>query len=85
MSFSSEIKKELSEINNLARKEEVKYELYGYLLSNNIDEDKGKIKFSTESEYNINRFAKLLKNVNINDYSIEIQGKVFVISLKNKE
>ena len=82
MSFSTEIKKELSEINNLAKKKEVKYELLGYLLSNNISEEKGKIRYSTESEYNINRFAKLLKNMNINDFSIDIQGKVFNIELK---
>ena len=85
MSFSNEIKKELSELNNLAKKQEVKYELYGYLLTNNISENRNRIKFSTESEYNINRFAKLLKNMNINDYSIEIQGKVFDITLKKKE
>ena len=85
MSFSSEIKKELSELNNLAKKEEVKYELYGYFLSKNIDKSKNKIKFSTESEYNINRFAKLLKNVNIEDFSIGIQGKVFDITLKRTE
>lgn len=85
MSFSTEIKKELSEINNLARKEEVKYELMGYLSSNNIVQDSRKTRFSTESEYNINRFAKLLKNVNINDYKIEIQGKVYTITIKNKD
>ena len=85
MSFGLEIKKELSMLSNLANKEEVKYELYGYLLSSNISEEKSKIKFSTESEYNINRFAKLLKNMNINNFSIEIRGKVFEITLKKKE
>ena len=30
-SFSYEIKKELSELNNLAKKNEVRYELLGYL------------------------------------------------------
>ena len=35
MSFSSDLKEELSKINNLARKEEVKYELVGYLISKN--------------------------------------------------
>ena len=85
MSFSGEIKKELSEINNLARKEEVKYELLGYLLSDNIVEEKSKIKFSTESEYNINRFGKLLKNINVNDFKIEIQGKVYIITFKKEQ
>ena len=52
MSFSSEIKKELSQINNLANKQEVKYELLGYLLSNNTVRDKKYIKYVTENEYN---------------------------------
>ena len=79
MSFSTEIKKELSQINNLSNKKEVKYELLGYLLSNNAIEEKKNIKYSTESEYNINRFAKLLKNMDINDFSIDIQGKIYNI------
>ena len=83
MSFSGDVKKELSEINNLAKKDEVKSELYGYLLSENISKEKNKIKFSTESEYNINRFAKLLRNANINNFNIEIQGKIFVITVNN--
>lgn len=83
MSFSTDIKKELSEINNLAKKEQVKYELLGYLLSNNIEKNGKYIKFSTENEYNINRFAKLLRNVNINDFKIEIQGKVYTITVRN--
>ncbi len=81
-SFSYEIKKELSELNNLAKKNEVKYELKGYLLSANVEVKKNKIKFSTENEYNINRFGKLLKNVDINDYKIELQGKVYIITTK---
>ena len=62
-SFSYEIKKELSELNNLAKKNEVKYELLGYLASSNIEKTKNRIKYATENEYNINRFGKLLKNV----------------------
>ena len=80
--FSYEIKKELSQLNNLAKKNEVKYELLGYLSSANIECDKNKIKFSTENEYNINRFGKLLKNVDINDFKIDLQGKVYVITAK---
>lgn len=83
--FSYEIKKELSEINNLAKKNEVKYELLGYLYSSNIEKKKNRIKYVTENEYNINRFGKLLKNVNINDFKIELQGKVYVIKSKIPE
>lgn len=85
MSFSSEVKEELSKIENLANKETVKQELIGYLLSSNIVINNGKIKFSTESEYNINRFAKLLNNTQIIDYKIEIQDKTYIITIKEKE
>lgn len=85
MSFSLEVKKELSKINNLNNKEQVKHELIGYFMSNNFVIEKSKAKYSTENEYNINRYSKLLRNVDINDFSIEIQGKVFVVAFnKNK-
>ena len=85
MSFSSEIKQELNKTSNLSNKEIVKYELIGYLISGNIDEAiKNTIKFSTESDYNINRFSKLLTNLNIN-HNIEVSGKNFVIKLKVKD
>ena len=82
MSFSSEIKEEISKSENLANKESVKYELMGYLITSNISEDKNNIKFSTENEYNINRFARLLSNMNIEQYDISLQGNLFVITVK---
>lgn len=82
MSFSSEIKEELSKLNTLNNKEIVKAELIGYLLSSNIVLSNNKIRYSTENEYNINRLNKLLKNLNI-DYKIEIQGKIYTIEFKN--
>ena len=82
MSFSSDIKQELNKNSNLANKELVKYELIGYLISGNIDViDNNKIKFSTGSDYNINRFSKLLSNLNIN-HKIEIVGKNFIVTTK---
>ena len=85
MSFSSDIKQELNKNSNLSNKKIVKQELVGYLISGNINIMKNKeIKFSTESDYNINRFSRLLTNLNI-DHSIDIVGKNFVISLKVKE
>lgn len=83
MSFSSDLKEELSKINNLAKKEEVKYELAGYLISKNASIVKNNIRYATESEYNINRFSKLLKNLDI-DHNIEFDGKSFIITLKTK-
>lgn len=82
MSFSSEVKEELSKISNLANKEAVKLELIGYILTNNVTIDGKNASFSTESEYNINRFSKLLNNLNIVNYSIGIQGKVYTINFK---
>lgn len=79
MSFSTELKKEISELGNLSNKEAVRYELIGYLISSNISEEKNKIKFSTENEYNINRFSRLLSNMEINNYDITVQGNLFVI------
>lgn len=79
MSFSTELKEEMSKTENLANKEAVKYELMGYLISSNISEQGDKIKFSTESEYNITRFSRLLSNSGIDNYDITIQGKVFII------
>lgn len=82
MSFSSQTKEDLSKINNLAKKDQVERELIGYLISSNILKMGKKIKFSTENEYNINRFGKLLKNCEIENYKIEIKGKVFSIEYK---
>lgn len=82
MSFSSELKEEISKTENLSNKEAVKYELIGYLITSNISEEKNNIKFSTENEYNINRFARLLSNMGINKYDISLQGNLFVITLK---
>ena len=85
MSFSSEVKQELNKNSNLVNKEIVKNELIGYLISRNIEiVEKKNIKFSTESDYNINRFSKLLTNLNINHH-IEIVGRNFVIKLKKKD
>lgn len=84
MSFSSDLKEELSKINNLTKKEEVKYELIGYLISKNASIIKNNIRYATESEYNINRFSKLLKNLDIN-HNIEFDGKSFIIMLRAKD
>ena len=80
MSFSSEIKENLSKIANLANKEIVKYELIGYLISNNTVYKNGRIIYKTENEYNINRFSKLLSNLNIINYKIDIKGNNYIIN-----
>ncbi len=84
MSFSSEIKKELSKINNLTKKNLLEIELIGYLISINTIDDGKIIKYSTENEYNINRLNKLLLNLNI-EYDIQIQGKIYSIEFKKEK
>ena len=85
MSFSSEIKENLSKMTNLANKEIVKYELIGYLISNNTVYKNGKINYKTENKYNINRFSKLLSNMNIVNYKIDIKGNNYIITLPQIE
>lgn len=82
MSFSSEMKEDLSKIANLNNKELVKYELIGYLISNNISINKKYICYSTVNEYNINRFSKLLSNINNLNFQIELKGKTYKITLQ---
>ena len=65
MSFSTDVKEELSKISNLANKQCVKLEFLGYGKSNNVSIVDNTLRFSTESEYNINRFGKLLNNLNV--------------------
>ena len=85
MSFSQDVKQELSKINNLANKNQLKYELIGYLISINSSViRKDIIRYATENEYNINRLSKLLNNLNVN-YNIEMEGNLFVIKLNLKE
>lgn len=77
-SFSRKVKEELSKLNNLSNKDLVKCELQGYLLTANSN------KFTTENEYNINRFSKLLSNSGLEDFRIEMQGNKFCITTKKK-
>ena len=77
MSFSKNLKEEMSKTENLVNKEAVKFELIGYLMSSNVSKGEKETKFSTENEYNINRFARLLSNMKIENYKISVQGKTF--------
>ena len=85
MSFSQEVKEELSKISNLANKQEVKMEFLGYLASSNVSDEKNFIRFSTENEYNIDRYAKLIRNINIEDFNIDVNGKIFFIDINKKQ
>lgn len=85
MSFSSELKENLSKMPNLKNKELVKFELIGYLISNNTTCDNKYIYYSTLNEYNINRFSKLLSNMEISKYKIDIKGKNYTITVQKIE
>lgn len=72
MSFSSEVKEELSKINNFSKKEFIEAELIGYLLSANTKIEKKNIEFLTENEFNIERIYKILFKLDI-EYEPEIK------------
>lgn len=82
MSFSANVKEELSKINIFSNEEVVKAEVYGYLLT--LDTSEKKIKFLTENEYNINRLNKLLNRLKIK-YDIEMKGDNYLISFKKDD
>ena len=82
MSFSTDVKEELSKIKNLSNKQQVKFEFIGYAVTTNLSIVDKHLRFSTESEYNINRFGKLLNNLEIHNFKIELQGKYYVITTR---
>lgn len=84
MSFSSEVKEEVNKLNTYKDKKQVVIELIGYFITSNCSCTKTKVKFSTENEYNINRFGKLLSNLQI-EYTIEIQGNIYSITFKKPQ
>ena len=65
MSFSSEIKEELSKVNNLKNKELLGAEFLGYILTGNTVNNNESLEFITENEFNIERFYKILFNLGI--------------------
>ena len=81
MSFSSEIKEELSKVNNFKDKKILEAEFLGYILTGNVVSNYEYIEFITENEFNIERFYKILFNLGI-DYEPSIRGKVFVATIK---
>lgn len=85
MSFSQEVKEELSKLNNLANKEAVKYEFLGYIASNNTIITPETIKYTTESDYNIDRFGKIVRNIGFEEFDINVSGKNFSIEINETE
>lgn len=80
MSFSSEVKQELSSINTYSKSNLIETELIGYLMSANIKEENEKIEFITENEFNIERIYKILFKLKI-EYEPETRRKTFVAKI----
>lgn len=80
MSFSSEVKEELSKVNNLKNKIILEAEFLGYILTGNTTNNEDVLEFVTENEFNIERFYRILFNLGI-EYEPNIRGKVFVATI----
>ena len=61
MSFSSDIKEELSKIKNLKDKDVLEAEFLGYILTGNTSNSDDYLEFITENEFNIEKFYKELE------------------------
>ena len=83
MSFSSDIKEELSKVGKF-NKEIFMSELVGYLLSGNTIEKNDYYEYITENEFNIEHLYKLLFNLKL-DYEPEIRGKFYIAIINKSE
>lgn len=84
MSFSADIKEELSKVNNFKDKQILEGEFLGYILTGNTSDENKYLEFVTENEFNIERFYKILFNLQI-EYEPSIKGKVFVAKILKDE
>ena len=81
MSFSSKVKEELSNLNTYSKKDLLKAELTGYLLSSNTEYKNEKFEFITENEFNIERIYKILFKLGI-EYEPEVRRKVYIAKIE---
>ncbi len=84
MSFSSDIKEELTKVNNLKNLKILESEFLGYILTGNTTNSDNVLEFVTENEFNIERFYKILFNLQI-EYEPNVRGKVFVATIEKNE
>ena len=83
MSFSADVKEELSKMGNF-RKENLVAELVGYFASGNMLENRDNFEFITENEFNIEHFYKILFQLKI-AYEPDRKGKCFVAQVQKKD
>lgn len=81
MSFSSEIKEELSKLNNYKNHKLLEAEFLGYILTGNVTQKQDEIEFVTENEFNIERFYKILFNLNL-EYEPDKVSKKYIARIK---
>lgn len=77
MSFSSDVKEELSKVNTFSKSNILEAELLGYISSSNTNKISDEYEFITENEFNIERIYKILFKLNIN-YEPEVRRKVYI-------
>ncbi len=77
MTFSYQVKEELSKSISYKDKEILEAEFLGYILTGNTNIDDNKIEYITENEFNIEAFYKILFNLGV-EYEPCIKGKCYV-------
>lgn len=81
MSFSSDIKEELSKVNNFNNTRILEAELLGYILTGNTTNNSNTVEYITENDFNIERFYKILFNLNIK-YEPNVRGKYYLATIE---
>ena len=81
MSFSYEVKEEVSKLINYKSKKVLEAELLGYILTGNTTQKETAIEFVTENEFNIEALYKILFNLDI-EYEPTIKGKCYVATIE---
>ncbi len=81
MSFSSDIKEDLSNVISYKNKKLLEAEAFGFLLTGNTMLMKEYVEYSTENEFIIEKLYKILFNLDI-DYEPEINGKEYVAKIR---
>ena len=84
MSFSAEVKEELSKVNNFKNRDLISGELLGYILTGNTRASENIVEYVTENEFNIERLYKILFNLNL-EYDPDVKGKCYVANIKKNE
>ncbi len=83
MSFSGDVKEELSKVVNF-NQEVLNAELGGYFLSGNMLENTDNFEFITENEFNIEHLYKILFYLEM-EYEPEVRGKCYVAQLQKRD